>query len=122
VAVVTQTSTSLGSVTSAANGTTTDVPAGTQDGRKNPVLLVVSTSVTSGATLKLQGRNNPAGISGTATEWRDLVPDFAVSANGSKAFPLAAYADTATVPDEVRIVGVAYTDGTHACSLLTHAG
>lgn len=121
MAVVTQTSTSLGSVTSAANGTTTAVPSGVQRGGANPVLLVVASGVTSGATLKLQGRNKATGSGSTATDWRDLIPDFAVAATGSKAFPLRAYMDTATIPDEVRIVGVSYTDGTHACSLLTHA-
>lgn len=118
---ITQTSTSLGSVTSAANGATTAVPAAMKRGGTHPVLLVVSTGVTTGATLRLEGRNKK-GVGDVATDWRPLVPDegAVITATGSKVFPLAAYQTVGLLPDEVRIVGAAYTDGTHACSLVTY--
>lgn len=125
MATVTQTSTSLGSVTSAAAGTAASVPTGTRGGRGYPLVLVVSTGVTTGATIVVQGRNDGPGPSGGNSAYREI-GNFVVSANGSKAIPLAAYMDVTKWPDQIRVSaavadGGAWTDGTHVCSLLTHA-
>lgn len=128
---MTQTSTALGTLASATSGSAVNVAAvaataGTTVDRCEPVLLVVSTSVTTGATIVLQARNRQGNAAGdVATSWRE-VARIAVTANGSKAFPLAAGDLYGHQPDDVRATtataeGGAWTDGSHVCSLLTHA-
>lgn len=63
---------------------------------------VVSTGVTTGANIKIQGSNDD-GIS-----WIDIAPDFAVSSNGTLESSLAN-----EYYEQIRANVSAYTDGTH---------
>lgn len=123
----------LGTIASAAAATAVNVgasaaaltPTSTVD-RTLPVVLVVSTGVTTGATLVIQARNrqgNPTGD--VATAYRE-VARVAVTANGSKLYPLEAGDLSAHYPDDLRVSaavadGGAYTDGSHVCTLLLHS-
>lgn len=126
-----QTSTALGTLSSATSGSAVNVSAvaaaaGTTVDRSDLVVLVVSTSVTTGATIVVQARNRQNNSMGdTATSYREVCR-FVVTANGSKAYPLAAGDVFGHEPDDLRVStataqGGSWTDGTHVCSLLSHA-
>lgn len=117
---VSQTSTSLGSITSAAAGSTI-AAGGPALQRKSPV-VTITTSVTGDATLTIEGRNRK-GVGNVATDWKELLRVPVTNVLGTVAvYPLEALCNDlgCPLPDDIRIKGVAYTAGTHTGALLTH--
>lgn len=112
----TQTSTSLGALSSVASGSWVAVP-------KNPgvpIVAIVATAVTTGAVVSIEGRERGFGPdSASATGAREL-HRVTVAANGNVIVPLGAVTENLKVPDEVRITVVSRTDGTFTSSLLTN--
>lgn len=112
----TQTSTSLGALSSAASGSWVALP-------KNPgvpIVAIVATSVTTGAVVAIEGRERGTGIEPTAATSARELHRVTVAANGNVIIPIAAVTENMKLPDEVRITVVSRTDGTYTSSLLTN--
>lgn len=110
---LTQTSTTLGALSSVVAGSWVELNKNT----KAPVVKIDATSVTTGGTVVVEGRERQGS---TVSAARDLAT-FAITANGSSVCPLIAANDTVKLPDEVRINCTVRTDGTYTGALLTHA-
>lgn len=115
-----QTSTALGTI-DADEDTTSVAVGGPALERAHPVVVIVATGVTSGATLALMATNtklNPA----VATTARELVR-VAISASGTTVIPLAFLADKTAgpLPDGLYLTSPSYTDGTYVATIKTHA-
>lgn len=119
-ATYSQTSTALGSLTSATSGSWVNVPKrGSQTvgpgGGAGPIITIASSSVTTGATINIEGRlTGQAG--NTATK---ILHKVTVAANGTVVVPLKDLLKNGTMPDQVRVNATAYTDGTHVGAILT---
>lgn len=116
-----QTSTALGALSSATSGSWVNVPRGSNKqntgGGAGPIVLVVATSVTTGAVVAIEGRmNGSAGATATKELHR-----FTVAANGDTVVPLKDLLDNGVLPEQVRLTVVSRTDGTYTGSLLTAA-
>lgn len=114
---LTQTSTTLGAVSSVAAGSWVQLP---KSGFKAPIVTVVASAVTTGGTVVVEGREAGSGSDQPSrSAVRDLA-SFAITANGTSVCPLNLANDTAKLPDEIRINVTARTDGTYTGALLTH--
>lgn len=111
----TQTVTSLGTIDADEATSAVAVPADSPEA----IVLVSSTSVSTGATIALECRwKDPLGAAGS---WKPIL-SIAITANGAKAIPLSELPELARQPDEIRLnAGTDWTDGTHVFSLITTA-
>lgn len=87
--------------------------------RLSPVLVIAATSVTTGATVQIEGAD--IGVNGALGSYRTLGDPVAIAANGNTVVPLKKIQGS-KMPDKVRINVTARTDGTYTTSLVETAG
>lgn len=105
-----QTTSTVGTISAASTTAKIATPAGVQ----GSLLVVSSSSVTTGATLLVEGRNDdPITPSSLRGKWRPLYT-LAVTANGAKAIPLRLLPDITRLPDYVRVNAAPAPAITHA--------
>jgi hypothetical protein len=116
----TQTSTSLGALSSATSGSWVAVPAtpaASAASKAGPIVLIVASSVTSGGVVSIEGRRN---IGGGFTDARELYRE-TVATNKNIIIPIEDLPENDGTFHELRIKVVSRTDGTYTGSLLTKA-
>lgn len=116
-----QTSTALGALSSVAAGSWVAIPRGANPSPAGPVVIIACTSVTSGGTVNIEGRNRTSigsGAGGPTTPTK-VLHTAVVAANGNVVVPLKDLLDNGVLPDEVRINVTARTDGTYTGAVLT---
>lgn len=112
-----QTSTSLGALSSVTSGSWIPMPSSAQAGVVGPIVKVVATSVTTGATIAVEGRNLTAAGAGSARELHTAV----IAADGTYVYPLKDLANGQPLPDQIRMTVISRTDGTYTNTVLTKA-
>jgi hypothetical protein len=123
MAAYTQTETAVGAaLSSATSGAWINIPRGSNQqntgGGAGPIVRIVATSVTTGATVAIEGRNVSASAGASATKPLHSV---AVAADSTVIVPLKDLLENGAVPEQIRMTVSGYTDGTYTTHVLTAA-
>ena len=118
----TQTSTSLGAISSVDEGAWVAIPRGVTPSPAGPIVVIAASAVTDGGVIAIEGRRRTSiGYTGGPTTPVKVLHTVAVTANGNIVVPLKDLVDNGVLPDEIRLNVTDRTDGTYTGAVLTAA-